>query len=472
MNLSSNGTHDRGNLIFFIIICIITAFGGFLFGFDTAVISGAISPLTDYFELGDQPVLLGWTVSSVLLGSVLGAAVSGMADNIGRKNTLIIAAILFTISALGSAIVESLTFFIVARLIGGFGVGMAAMVVPLYISEVSPPKIRGRMVSMYQLSITVGVLMAYFTNEYFRGLSQSRAFQGSSERFIDWIMGDVWRVMLGSELIPSFLFLILLFMVPRSPRFAMSRGKKGEALKILAKINGKAIAQKEIVEIEQAIDQEKASFAQLFKPGLKKATFIALFLAIISQLSGIDIILHYGPLIMERAGLSFGQSLYGQIVFGVVLVLFTLLAMWKVDQMGRKKLLFIGNIGVFLSLAFIGYLFSLGEGHESALIITISIFIASFSFSLGPIPWIIMSEIFPTKVRGRAMALGTLVLFGSNWLVAQLFPWLSAVLGEHGVFWLLAAISVLTFPFIFKVLPETKGKSLEEIENYWEDTKR
>jgi SP family arabinose:H+ symporter-like MFS transporter len=458
---------DKGNVVYLIKICVITAIGGFLFGFDTAVISGALNPLTEYFQLGDKPILLGWTVSSVLLGSILGAAISGIADKVGRKNTLISAGIFFTLSALGSALAESLTIFIIARFIGGLGVGMAAMVVPLYISEVSPPKIRGRMVSMYQLYITLGILIAYFTNDYFRSLSEEFNLENNITGLMSWIISDVWRIMLGSELIPAFIFLALLFLVPRSPRYAMSKGKKDEALAILIKINGRDIAKEEIIEIETVINNEGGTFSQLFKPGLRKATFIALFLSIISQFSGIDIILHYGPLILERAGLSFRESLYGQIVFGIVLVLFTILAMWKVDHMGRKKLLLLGNTGVFLSLLAVGYLFNLESGSNTALIVAISAFIASFSFSLGPIPWIIMSEIFPTKVRGRAMALATLVLFGANWLVAQLFPWLSYTIGENGTFWLLAGISLLTFPFIFKVLPETRGKSLEEIESLW-----
>ncbi len=458
---------DRGNLVYFIVICAIASIGGFLFGFDTAVISGALSPLSMYFQLGDKPALLGWTVSSVLLGSILGAALSGFSDEFGRKNTLITAGILFTFSALGSALAGSLTFFIIARFVGGFGVGMAAMVVPLYISEVSPPKIRGRMVSMYQLAITLGILVAYFTNDYFRSLSEGLNLENKLTGLMGWIISDVWRIMLGSELIPALLFIVLLFFVPRSPRYAMSKGNKEEALAILTKINGSDIAKEEIIEIETVINQEEGTFSQLFKPGLRKATFIALFLSIISQFSGIDIILHYGPLILERAGLSFGESLYGQIIFGIVLVLFTILAMWKVDHMGRKKLLLIGNTGVCLSLLVVGYLFNLESGSETALIVAISAFIASFSFSLGPIPWIIMAEIFPTKVRGRAMALATLVLFGANWLVAQLFPWLSYTIGENGTFWLLAGISLLTFPFVFKILPETKGRSLEEIENSW-----
>ncbi len=425
---------EKGSLFYFVLICIITAFGGFLFGFDTAVISGAISPLTDYFHLENEPVLLGWVVSSVLLGSVIGAACSGIADHIGRKKTLIIAAILFTLSALGSAMAETLWMFISFRLIGGLGVGIAAMVVPLYISEISPPKIRGRMVAMYQLSITFGVLVAYFSNEFFRLIAEGFIANQNSSALMAWLMGDIWRLMLGSEFIPAVAFLILLFLIPLSPRYALSIGHKNKALSILSRINGQASAVQEIQEINASLKLEKGTFFQLFQAELTKPTLIALFLAIISQLSGIDIILHYGPLILERGGLTFGESLYGQIIFGIVLVVFTIVAMWKVDRIGRRKLLLIGNFGVFISLLVIGFLFHLNQNVETSLIIAISFFIASFSFSLGPIPWIIMSEIFPTKIRGRAMALGTLALFGSNWFVAQMFPWVSQVLGENGTF--------------------------------------
>ena len=458
---------EKGSLFYFTLVCVITAFGGFLFGFDTAVISGAISPLVDYFHLENEPVLLGWVVSSVLLGSVIGAACSGIADYIGRKNTLIIAAILFSISALGSAIAGTLWVFISFRLIGGLGVGIAAMVVPLYISEISPAKIRGRMVAMYQLSITFGVLIAYFSNDFFRSVAEDFVYAENSSKLVTRLMGDVWRWMLGSELIPAAIFLVMLFAIPLSPRFAVSTGNKKKALSILSRINGRVLALHEIKEIEESLRHEKGRFSQLFQPELRKATLIALFLAIISQLSGIDIILHYGPLILERGGLSFGESLNGQIIFGIVLVVFTTIAMWKVDRIGRSKLLLIGNFGVVISLLVIGFLFGLNQNVETPLIIAISFFIASFSFSLGPIPWIIMSEIFPTKIRGRAMALGTLALFGSNWFVAQMFPWVSQVLGEDGTFWLLAGLSTLTFPFVLKVLPETKGKTLEEIESHW-----
>ncbi len=247
----------------------------------------------------------------------------------------------------------------------------------------------------------------------------------------------------------------------------MMRGLEKKAKLILLRVSGEVVADRETNEIREALSKETGSVKEMFMPGLRKATFIALFLSIVSQFSGIDIILHYGPVILEKAGFTFGNSLYGQIIFGIVLVVFTVLAMWKVDAMGRRILLIIGNTGVFISLLVMGFLFASPAPSQTALIITISFFIASFAFSLGPIPWIIMSEIFPTKIRGRAMAIATLVLFAANWLIAQMFPLMSKILGEHGTFWLLAVLTIPTFYFAWKILPETKGRSLEELENLW-----
>ena len=458
----------ENNLLYVSLISIAVAMGGFLFGYDTAVISGAMNPLIKFFHLESDTVLQGWMVSSVLLGSIFGAAVAGfLADRFGRRNNLFLAAILFLISAIGSTIAPTFTFFVTVRLIGGVAVGIAAMVVPLYIAEVSPPAIRGRMVSMYQFAIAIGVLVAYFSNDFFRVLSENHIEAGTSTGFWSWILTDVWRIMLSSEIIPCILFLGMLFFVPVSPRFMIMKGNEKAAFKVLKKVAGLETAKNEIEEIKSTISHETGSLKQLFEPGLRKATFIALFLAAISQFTGIDIILHYGPVILERAGFSFGESLYGQIILGFVLVVFTLLAMWKVDSLGRRKLLYIGNAGIFLSLLTMGYFYYSGIPSEIGLLIAISVFIASFAFSFGPIPWIIMSEIFPTKIRGRAMSLATLALFSVNWLVAQLFPYMSATFGEHGTFWLLAIISIPTFFFIWKVLPETKGRSLEEIEQSW-----
>lgn len=456
-----------GSVLFVTVIAIVASIGGFLFGFDTAVISGALSPLISYFNLEQDPVLQGWLVSSIILGSVFGAGFSGyLADRYGRKNILFFTAVLFLISAVGSSFVSSFTLFIAARFIGGIAVGIAAMVAPLYISEVSPPSIRGRMISAYQFAVTIGVLAAYFSNDYLRKLAHQTSLSDMAA-WQQWMLGDLWRAMLASEIIPSLAFIILLFIVPESPRYLMMRSKEKEAKDILVKVSGELIAERETLEIKQALSQEEGTVGQLFTRGLRKATFLALFLSVVSQFSGIDIVLHYGPVILERAGFSFGNSLYGQIIFGIVLVVFTVLAMWKVDQLGRKKLLLIGNAGIFLSLLAMGWFFYSPGLSQNALIISISFFIASFAFSLGPIPWIIMAEIFPTKIRGRAMAIATLALFGANWLVAQLFPLLSAVLGEHGTFWLLAVLTIPTFFVVGKILPETKGKSLEELETMW-----
>ncbi len=444
---------------YIIFIALTAALGGFLFGFDTAVISGALSPLIRYFSLESQPLLQGWLVSSVVLGCVVGAAFSGyFADKMGRKYMLVWAGIFFLVSSLGAAMAEVFYLFIVFRLLAGLAVGIAAMVAPLYIAEVSPAAIRGRLVSLNQFALTVGVLVAYLSNDFIRTQTETGSvFMGFSV-----LHEESWRAMLGIAGIPSILFLLLIAAVPESPRFLLLRNRNGAALNILTRINGKAAAEAEMASIREKPRVTGISARHLFGPSLRKVTFIALFLSAVSQLCGIDIVLHYGPLILERAGFSFGDSLGGQLVFGVVLVVFTLLAMWKVDTLGRRPLLFAGNLGIFISLLLMGYFFGAATSSESGLLIAVACFVASFAFSLGPIPWIIMSEIFPAEIRGQAMALATFVLFGVNWAIAQLFPLSIHSIGEQATFWILALLTLPTFLFVWKVLPETKGKTLEE----------
>lgn len=440
-------------------IASVAALGGFLFGFDTAVISGALSPLITYFNLEAQPAMQGWLVSSVLLGCVFGALGSGyLADKYGRKCALLWAGGLFLVSSIGSATAVTFFFFIICRLTAGLAVGIAAMVSPLYIAEISPVNIRGRMVALYQFAITIGVLIAFFSNNFLRDLAGR--FEGMGPD--SWSSVEIWRMMLGVAVIPSGLFLLLLLFVPESPRFYMLREKLQQARQTLLRINKPAVADSEMDSISRSLRTEKVSLKKLFHGPLRKATFIALYLSIVSQLSGIDIVLHYGPVILERAGFTFADSLSGQIVFGSVLVIFTLLAMWKVDSLGRKPLLFIGNAGIFLSLVLIGFLFNTDGSSDLALVVSVSFFVASFALSLGPIPWIVMSEIFPITIRGKAMAISTFALFGSTWLVAQLFPISISWLGEQKTFWLLALFTLPTFLFLWKVLPETKGRSLED----------
>lgn len=440
-------------------IALVAALGGFLFGFDTAVISGALSPLIRYFSLESQPLLQGWLVSSVVLGCVIGAALSGyFADKLGRKYMLVWAGFFFLISSVGAAMAEAFYFFIAFRLVAGLAVGIAAMVAPLYIAEISPAPIRGRLVALNQFTLTIGVLVAYLSNDYIRSIAEN----GAGGLGLSVLHAEPWRAMIGVAGIPSAIFLMLILAVPESPRFLVLRNKADAALDILVRINGKATAHAEMAGISNIPSKKDISARDLFRPALRKATFVALFLAVVSQLCGIDIVLHYGPLILERAGLSFGDSLGGQLIFGIVLVLFSLLAMWKVDTLGRKPLLLAGNTGIFISLLLIGYFFGAATRSESGLLIAVSCFVASFAFSLGPIPWIVMSEIFPSRIRGQAMALATFVLFGVNWVVAQLFPLSIHSIGEQTTFWILALLTLPTFIFIWKVLPETKGKTLEE----------
>ncbi|MFB2117722.1 sugar porter family MFS transporter [Parapedobacter sp. 2B3] len=446
-------------LVYVWFLASVAALGGFLFGFDTAVISGALSPLIQYFDLASQPVFQGWLVSSVVLGSVVGALLSGYsADRFGRKPTLVWVGILFFMSSIGSAVSDTFVMFICFRLVAGVAVGMAAMVSPLYIAEVAPVAIRGRMVALNQFALTIGILVAYFSNNFIGSMVSDQVHALASL----FAPVEIWRMMLGAAAIPSLVFLLLLVFMPESPRFLMLIQRDSAAFNILRKLNGSQMAQKEMQLSRSTMAGTTISVGGLFKPPLRMTTFIALYLAIVSQLSGIDLVLHYGPLILERAGFSFMDSLGGQLVFGVVLVVFTLLAMWKVDTLGRRPLLFAGNAGICITLLLIGYLFTDDAFSETGLLVAIACFVACFAFSMGPIPWIVMAELFPTKVRGQAMALATFSLFGANWIIAQLFPVSMEYLGESATFWLLAVITLPTFIFIWKYLPETKGKTMEE----------
>ena len=447
------------------LVCGTGAFGGFLFGFDTAVISGAVGPLERQFSLG--AALLGWTVSSALLGSVIGAAASGaLSDRCGRKISLILAGVLFLVSAAGSALAPTLAALIAARLVGGIGVGIAGMIAPLYVAEVSPAGVRGRMVALCQLAITIGVLSAYMSNALLRQLADAPDSSAGHGPF-DWIRDEVWRGMFAAEALPAAIFCAALLLVPESPRFLAKQGAYQKAEAVLRRLAGGASASAQIAEIRNALAREGGAFRELFSGPLAKPTFIAIYLSVFSQLSGIDVVIYYGPKIFEEAGFSFGRALDGQVLIGIILVLFTLVALWKVDRAGRRLLLAAGNAGVLVTLLLMGLFFSLGTVNGVWLIVATGGFIASFAFSLGPIPWIVMAEIFPTKLRGRAMALATLVLFATTGLLGQVFPWMVESLGAANTFWVLAAGTLPTFFFVWKILPETMGRTLEEIEQTW-----
>jgi len=455
----------QGNLSLLLMLSSVAALGGFLFGFDTAVISGTISFVKTQF--GMNAVAEGWFVSSALLGCIIGVSMAGLlSDKFGRKKIMILSASLFFISAMGCSISANHTILIIYRLIGGIGVGVASMVSPLYISEISPAKYRGRMVSLYQLAITIGILTAYFTNAWVQSLSQNHEVY--SNKWLQlMINAEVWRGMFALEMFPALLFLFFLVFIPESPRWLTKAGKQKNALHILSRINGSTIAQKEIEDIRESLSAGRTSLKILFGKGFRMALFIGIAIALLQQFSGINAIIYYGPRILNDAGFSLSNALGGQVIIGLVNVLFTFGAILTIDKFGRRPVLIVGVICILINLIIVGILFKANVSSGVGLMTFILLFIASFAFSFGPIGWVIISEIYPTEIRGRAMSIATLSLWVGTWLVGQFVPWLLENIGPAYTFWLFAFLVFWTIPLTIKLVPETKGKSLEEIKKIW-----
>ena len=437
------------------LICAVAAFGGLLFGYDTAVIAGAIGYLQVKFEL--SPMLTGWAASSAIWGCVFGALFSGaLSDKYGRKKVLLLSGLLFTLSALGSAVPDNLTQFVMARFIGGLGVGSASMLSPLYISEIAPAKIRGMLVTLYQLAIVFGINIIYIVN-YLIANTHDQV----------WNVQLGWRYMLGSEGIPAILFFILLFFVPESPRWLVKENRSDEALKILNKINGPEETHRILKEIKEAVNEEKGSFLDLFKPGIRKAMVVGSVLALFSQVTGINAIIYYAPEIFKQVGFGSESALFQTMIIGFVNMLFTFVAIRFIDYWGRRTLLIWGISGMVSCLLGMGMFFYFEITSGSLLLLFILGFIASFASSLGPIPWVLISEIFPTKTRGTAMSFSIVILWLGVVLITQFFPVLLSLFGGAFTFWIfmINALILLIFTLIF--IPETKQKTLEEIQEIW-----
>ena len=453
------------NLAFIWWLTITASLGGLLFGYDTAVISGTLSMVRSQFVL--NAAMEGWYVSSALVGCVIGVSFAGwLSDKNGRKKVLILAAILFTISAIGCTFSNSFSTLILYRMLGGMGVGIASMLSPMYISEISPPKIRGRLVALYQLAIAVGILGSYFINAWLLNQSLGQEFFISNKLTLVF-KTEVWRAMLGMESIPALTFLILLITVPESPRWLVIKGHRGKAKTILLKAGGEEEAEQEIKEIRDSIELEKKSKNLILDPGIKLALFLGVSLAVLQQFTGIDAIIYYGPRIMEQAGFGLSDALGSQVLIGAINMLFTLLAIWKIDKFGRKPLLITGTMGMFISLIAIGTLFMLGKAEGIFLLSLVLIFIASFAFSLGPVVWVILSEIYPTRIRGRAMSIATMAVWIGTSTIGQFIPLSLDNIGPAFTFWIFALFCIPTLWIGWKIMPETKGKTLEDIEKYW-----
>jgi MFS transporter, SP family, arabinose:H+ symporter len=453
----------RNKTFYLTSISLIAALGGFLFGFDTAVISGTVGFVKNQFALSS--IAEGWFVGSALLGCIIGVISAGyLSDRFGRKKLLLLSSLLFFISALGCTLASGHTSLIMFRLVGGIGVGVASMLSPMYISEISPPAIRGRLVTLYQFAITIGILLAYFSNSSILSIAESNA---AGKGLLHLIYSDeVWRGMFSIELLPALVFFLLLFIIPESPRWLISKGKDAKAKETLQNVLYTVEMETEYKMIKSSLKEKRSSLRVLLKPGLRWALLIGILLPVFSQLSGINAIIYYGPSILKNAGLTINDALGGQVTIGIVNVLFTIVAILLIDKTGRKTLLLIGIAGAMLSLAAAGILTYTENQNGSLFLICILTFIASFAFSLGPIPWIIISEIFPTHIRGRAVSIGTFAIWGTNFLVGLLFPLMhnSEIPGPGGSFLFFAFCCLLAFLFTLKYIPETKGKSLEEIE--------
>lgn len=452
------------NIRYLVKVCAVASLGGLLFGFDTAVISGTVGMVETQFGLSKLD--LGWFASSALVGCILGALLAGgLGDKYGRRPVLLVAAVLFFLSALGCAISSSFTLLVSVRILGGVGVGIASVISPLYISEFSPPHIRGRLVALYQLSIVSGILLAYFSNWMLQHQSTLHmGMEGRSEFFYMLFVDQVWRSMFGMEMFPALLLLILLLFVPESPRWLIKEGKNEQGKLILEKISGVSTAESEFKEIIQSLNNKKGGLRELFKPGLRTALMVAIGLSVFGQLTGINAVIYYGPEILEQAGIQFENALQFQTILGVINLVFTLLALLLIDRIGRRPLLIGGMAIVVLTLFMAGFLFITDAPNGALIVVVLGAYIACVAFSICAVIWVLSSEIFPNRVRGRAMSIAAFSNWGTNAIAAYLFPWYVASFGMHIGFFTFGAICLLATLFFWRFVPETKGKSLEEIE--------
>lgn len=461
-----NKTNNIGYVAF---LSIVAALGGFLFGYDTAVISGTISRVAGQFEL--DSLQSGWYVGSALVGSIMGVMAAGaMSDRFGRKKTMLISATLFTISAIGCALSGSWDQLVIFRIIGGIGIGIVSIVCPLYISEVSVASHRGRMVSLYQLAITIGFLGAYLMNYYL--LNLSAAFSSTSPLLTKILGAEEWRGMLGMEAVPAVVFFMIIFLIPESPRWLITKGKEASARKTFNLIyRDSAAVDFHINETKQMLQsKEKASWRLLFKPGTFRIVLIGAAIAMLGQFMGVNAVLYYGPTIFESSGLSSGDSLFYQSLIGMVNMGTTILALLIIDKVGRKKLVYFGVSGMIISLLAIGVYFMKGEAWGISNTFLLIFFLAYMFFTAGSISAVIfvfLSEMYPTKIRGLAMSVAGLSLWVGTYLIGQLTPWMLENLTSAGTFFLFAAMCIPYMLIVWKLMPETAGKSLEDIERFW-----
>jgi MFS transporter, SP family, arabinose:H+ symporter len=436
------------NFNYLLTISVVTALGGLLFGFDISVISGTIPFIQEYFGLTET--MKGWMVSSALIGCIIGASFAGrLGDVHGRKKILLLTSLLFAVSAIGTALTQSIPSFIFYRILGGLAVGGASVLAPMYIAEVSPAHLRGRMVSINQLTIVTGISLAYYSNYFLLAIGE-----------------NAWRWMFAAEAVPAMVFMVSLIMIPESPRWLVARKREDEALAILKRIDNSRIAVEELREIQQSLEgvSKRAVLKDLLLRKYRFIILIGIFLAVFQQWSGINVIFFYAPDIFAKARLGIDDALFQTTLIGVINIVFTLIAMRVIDRIGRKVMMLIGSAGMAISFSAIGLLFFTGRTDGMLMIAALLITPAFFAFGLGPTVWVVISEIFPNKIRGVAMSVATFALWSACYLLTLTFPVFVEKFSAASTFILYAVICLIGVVIIYKYIPETKGVSLEELE--------
>lgn len=459
-------TVNTGYMIF---LAVVSAIGGILFGYDTAVISGTIGIVTQQFSL--DTMQQGWYVGCALIGSIAGASFAGMtSDAIGRKKTMLIAAVFFCICAIGCAESTSFAQLVAFRIIGGVGVGFVSIVSPIYISEISVAEKRGTLVSLYQLAVTIGFLIAYLVNYAILDISQTREFQSG---FLNrMLVDDYWRGMLGSGAVPAVLFLAIIFFIPESPKWLITKGRGSMARTVLGRIYPDAARLESEYEITKSSlnDEVKSEWKELLQPWILKAVLIGSAIAILGQFMGVNAVLYYGPEIFAKAGIAGGDALFSQVLVGIVNMVTTVIALLIIDKVGRKQLVYWGVSGMIASLVMIGIYFAFGEriGLGNGFMLAFFLFyVFCCAISISAVVFVLLSEMYPNSVRGRAMSVSGFALWVGTYLIGQLTPWLLENLTPAGTFFLFAGMCIPYILIMWKAVPETTGKTLEEIEGYW-----
>lgn len=457
------------NLSYVIFLSFVAALGGILFGYDTAVISGTTADVSTQFALSEMSK--GWYVGCALVGSIIGVAMAGMlSDFLGRKKTLLIAAVLFSVSAIGCCVCKGFTDLVIYRIIGGLGIGVVSIVSPMYISEISPARIRGTMVSLYQLAVTMGLLLAYLIN--FIILKGSSTASYSSEFLQRIFSSEMWRGMLGSESVVTVLFFIIAFFIPESPRWLIVRGRDTEAMRVFRRLKTDDLgANEEFMATKASIAGEvKSEWRALMEPGIRKAVLYGSLIAILGQFMGVNAVLYYGPDIFADAGLASQDSSFSTVLVGLVNMLTTVLAVFIIDKVGRKKLIWFGVTSMIVCLILIGLYFIFGAKlglSPIILLVFFLLYIFSQAISISAVVFVLLSEMYPNRVRGIAMSIAGLSLWVGTYLIGQFTPWCMSNLTPAGTFFLFAVMCLPYMYIMWKKIPETTGRTLEEIEQFW-----